>query len=280
MVDLRSCSNALFMPHSFYTEPGLHVEIYDILTSTGWAEAGTDVCFLLEQFRNITGPLLELGCGTCRAAIPLGEAGFEVHGLDASSAMLSVARAKQERLPAPVATRLLLTEGNMREFKFAIQFGGVYSTFRSFQNLLSSEDQESCLRCIHRHMRPDGILILNLFDPLYDLLLRSERTGVISSRFVTHPISGNKVQIEVLRRVNDPLSQCFTETWQFTEFGPDNDGLLRQEEETLRMRWTFRYEMRHLLRLCGFRVLEEYSDFQRSPPSYGKEQVWIAVKNY
>jgi hypothetical protein len=54
------------MPHSFYTEPGLHVEIYDIVTSTGWAEAGTDVCFLLERFRNITGPLLELGCGTGR----------------------------------------------------------------------------------------------------------------------------------------------------------------------------------------------------------------------
>jgi hypothetical protein len=44
------------------------------------------------------------------------------------------------------------------------------------------------------------------------------------------------------------------------------------------MRWTFRYEMRHLLRLCGFRVLEEYSDFRKSPPSYGKEQVWVAVK--
>jgi hypothetical protein len=45
------------------------------------------------------------------------------------------------------------------------------------------------------------------------------------------------------------------------------------------MRWTFRYEMRHLLRLCGFRVLEEYSDFDKSPPSYGKEQVWVAVKS-
>jgi len=249
------------------------------MTSTDWAEAGTDVCFLLEQFRNITGPILELGCGTGRAAIPLAEAGFEVHGLDASSAMLSVARSKRERLLAPVATRLFLTEGNMREFKFAIQFGGVYSTFRSFQNLLSSEDQESCLRCIHRHMRPDGILVLNLFDPLYDLILPSERTGVISSRVLTHPISGNKVQIEVLRRVNDALSQCFEETWRFTELGPDNAKVVRHEEETLRMRWTFRYEMRHLLRLCGFLVLEEYSDFQKSGPSYGKEQVWIAVKD-
>ena len=53
-------------------------------------------------------------------------------------------------------------------------------------------------------MRPDGILVLNLFDPLYDLLLPGERQGVISSRVVTHPISRNMVRIEVLRRVNDP----------------------------------------------------------------------------
>ena len=266
------------MPHSFYTEPSFHIEIYEILTCTDWAEAGADACFLLERFRNITGPILELGCGSGRAAIPLAEAGFEVHGLDASSAMLSVARAKQERLPAPVATRLFLTQGNMRKFEFAIQFGGVYSTFRSFQHLLSAEDQESCLSCIHRHMRPDGILVLNLFDPLYDLLLPGERQGVISSRVVTHPISRNPVRIEVLRRVNDPLSQCFAETWRFTELGPDNSTVVRQEEETLKMRWTFRYEMCHLLRLCGFRVLEEYSDFKKSPPIYGKEQVWIAAK--
>src|ERR1700731_3447146 len=72
------------MPESFYAKPGLHVEIYDIMTSTGWAEAGTDVCFLRERFGSVTGPLLELGCGTGRAAIPLAEAGFVVHGFDAS----------------------------------------------------------------------------------------------------------------------------------------------------------------------------------------------------
>lgn|SRR5215469_7877526 len=119
------------MPESFYAKPSLHVEIYDILTGADWTEAGGDVYFLRERFRNITGPVLELGCGSARAAIPLTEAGFVVHGIDASSAMLSVARAKQQRLPASVARRLFLTQGDMRGFEFTIQFGGVYSTFRS-----------------------------------------------------------------------------------------------------------------------------------------------------
>jgi hypothetical protein len=34
--------------------------------------------------------------------------------------------------------------------------------------------------------------------------------------------------------------------------------------------------MRHLLELAGFEDLTEYSDFDRSSPAYGAEQVWIA----
>jgi hypothetical protein len=53
---------------------------------------------------------------------------------------------------------------------------------------------------------------------------------------------------------------------------------MRQEEEILRMRLTYRYEMRHLLELAGFEVEAEFSDFDRSPPTYGREQVWVARK--
>jgi len=34
--------------------------------------------------------------------------------------------------------------------------------------------------------------------------------------------------------------------------------------------------MRHLLKLAGFMVEAEFSDFSRSPPAYGKEQIWVA----
>ena len=34
--------------------------------------------------------------------------------------------------------------------------------------------------------------------------------------------------------------------------------------------------MRHLLQLAGFNVEAEFSDFDGSPPAYGKEQIWIA----
>ncbi|WP_267885979.1 hypothetical protein [Sinorhizobium sp. PC2] len=32
----------------------------------------------------------------------------------------------------------------------------------------------------------------------------------------------------------------------------------------------------NLLELSGFEVIDLYSDFSRSPPDYGREQLWIA----
>jgi len=44
----------------------------------------------------------------------------------------------------------------------------------------------------------------------------------------------------------------------------------------LRLRWTYRYEMRHLLELTGFEVEAEFSRFDRSPSVYGREQIWVS----
>ena len=52
--------------------------------------------------------------------------------------------------------------------------------------------------------------------------------------------------------------------------------VLRQAFENLTLRWTYRQEMRYLLELTGFQIEAEYSDFAESPPSYGKEQLWLA----
>ena len=37
-------------------------------------------------------------------------------------------------------------------------------------------------------------------------------------------------------------------------------------------------EMRYLFELTGFEVVAEYSDLFRSPPAYGKEQLWVLRK--
>jgi hypothetical protein len=45
------------------------------------------------------------------------------------------------------------------------------------------------------------------------------------------------------------------------------------------LRWTYRWELHQLLKLCGFAVEAEYSDFAGSAPAYGKELITIS-QNY
>lgn len=259
---------------SFYSRHGLHVQIYDDLTAREWDTPQNDTSFYLEEAIASGGPILELGCGTGRLVIPLLSTGFDVHGLDANTAMLAVARQKRKQLPAEVAKQLQLHHGDMCEFELGQQFAFIFVAFRSFQNLLTPEAQRQSLICVREHLSPDGKLIINLFDPRYDLILPGRQESVWPATKVIHPASGNNVLVETLERVNDPLTQTFRERWRFTE--TDSNGeLVRQEEEHLRLRWTFRYEMRHLVESCGFVVVSEYSDFQRSPPKYGKEQIWV-----
>jgi hypothetical protein len=42
------------------------------------------------------------------------------------------------------------------------------------------------------------------------------------------------------------------------------------------LRWTYRWELRHLLEVCGFTVEAEYSDFTGAAPAYGEEMIVVA----
>ena len=51
--------------------------------------------------------------------------------------------------------------------------------------------------------------------------------------------------------------------------------IVREEHETLHMRWCYRQEMRYLFELTGFSVVAEHGDFLGGAPGYGTEQIWV-----
>ena len=257
-------------PPGFYMREGLNAETYD----TGSELPQADVDFFLDMALQSGGPVLDLGCGTGRVAWPLGDAGLEVVGLDRSEPMLHRAEAKRSAHPDAGAVRFALA--NMEKFQIPETCGLALSAFRAFQALLTPEAQRSCLECVRGALRPGGRLVLTLFDPLLDRCTPDAGPGSIS-RGARRTPTGHPVEVRVVARSNDPVRQILEEIWCFSE--RDADGhVLREEEERLQMRWTYRYEMRYLLELSGFEVEGEFSDFQRSPRAYGREQIWIASR--
>lgn len=153
----------------FYSRDALNVATYDARTADAAADGVLrgDIDFYGRLAGRTGGPVLDLGGGTGRVAILLAEAGFEVWCLDLSSGMLE--RGKARVAGTPLAERIRFVHGDMRSFDLEERaFGLAIAPFRAFQLLLEAADQRSCLAAIRGHLRPGGILALQLFDPMLD----------------------------------------------------------------------------------------------------------------
>jgi SAM-dependent methyltransferase len=189
--------------------------------------------------------------------------------------MLSQAFAKLAHCPSKTQDRVRFVEADMADFRLDQSFDAVLIPARGFAFLLTIDLQRACLARVFDHLRPGGVLSVHLFDPRLDLCL----PGLTGGRAETgvDPATGRTYRVEVLSRENDALAQVLRERWRFSELDASGSAI-RVEEEQLALRWTYRYEMRHLLELAGFRSIVEYSDFQRSPAAYGREQVWVCER--
>ena len=77
------------------------------------------------------GHALELGIGTGRIALPLQEAGVEVHGIDASEAMVAKLRKK------PGGDSIPVTLGNFADVAVKGRYDLVFVLFNTFYALLT-----------------------------------------------------------------------------------------------------------------------------------------------
>jgi ubiquinone/menaquinone biosynthesis C-methylase UbiE len=258
----------------FYEGPGsLFVEAYDAFYSDAPPQIAGDVAFYDGLARQTGGPVLELACGTGRIALALAAAGLDVVGVDTSEGMLTIARRKAAELPAGARDRVTLINQDMSELNLGRRFGFIVIPFRSFQHLLTIDLQRKCLQGIHRRLEPSGRLALHLFDPRLDLL--SGQSSPAPKLSGTHPATGRRYAGEVLETRFDHVAQVRTDLWRYSEIDASGKAVA-EDRRAMRLRWTYRWELHHLLELCGFAVEVEQSDFAGAGPAYGKELIIVA----
>ncbi len=112
------------------------------------------------------GPVLELGCGTGRVAIPVVKAGAQLVGIDLSAPML--ARARKRLVRARLTSRALLVRGDIRQLPFRSRrgFGLVMAPYGILQSLTRERDLEATLQSVARVLRPGGLFGLDLVPDL------------------------------------------------------------------------------------------------------------------
>jgi SAM-dependent methyltransferase len=237
-----------------------------------------DVAFFVEAAKAATGPVLEIGCGTGRVLIPIAQAGIEIAGLDLSPQMLQVCRERLQAEPEAVQARVQLVQADMRDFELDPHFRLATLPFRPFQHLTTVAEQLACLKSIHRHLVHGGRLILDLFNPSLEALVRDD----VGQELGDEPEFTMPDGRRVIRRhkivARDRFSQVNQVELIYDVTHPDG----RQERlvHAFAMRYLFKFEAEHLLARSGFEVEQVYADFDQHPygSTYPGELIFVAKK--
>lgn len=226
-------------------------------------ESRDDVTFFVNQAKSIGGDVLELGCGTGRVLIPTVTESNHLVGLDLSPVMLKKCEDKIHQLPDELQSRIQLLQSNITSFELEKQFDLITIPFRAFHHLISVEEQLSCLKCVKNHIKPNGLFILDLFNPVLQRLLDEKSAeSVFEEPEVTLPDGRKVTRIQSNQSPNPNLQtvQCKHE-YHITETNGEHTSFTTKYP----MRYFFRYEVEHLLARVGFKIEVVYSDYKQTP---------------
>jgi SAM-dependent methyltransferase len=246
------------MPDALYDS--VIADFYD--ASPLVARRTQDVAFYKERAVKSGVPVLELGCGTGRIAVPLAEAGLPITGLDISPRMLERAEQRRSTLPPDLRGLLRLVRGDMTNFDLHEQFPLIIIPFRPFQHLMTVPEQLQCLASVRRHLATGGRLIMDFFqtdaarmhDPSFlephfvaEYEMSGGRKVRLTERIAAFHRAEQRNDVEMVFEVTAPSRPAERHVFAFT------------------FRYFFRYEVEHLLARTGFKITELFGDFDRSP---------------
>lgn len=219
-----------------------------------WSRSVTeDVDFYVAEARKTGGPIVELGVGTGRIAIPTARAGVRVIGVDSSRAMLDVCRRRAEA--AGVEELLDLRVGDLRRPPVDERVRLVTSPFRALLHLGTDEARRAALAAVWALLVPGGRFLFDVFAPS-------------------------------LRDVEDTHGRWLEREpgiWERADWDLESRVLtlaVRGEsgETAMQLAWISTPEWRALLEEGGFEIVACYGWFDMSPWSGGEDTVWIAAR--
>ncbi len=237
------------------------------------AQMEGDVDFYVRRAREAApGPIVELGVGTGRIAIPIAQAGIDVLGVDVSEPMMTEGRRRADA--AGVGDGIRFVPGDMRDFVSDPPVSLVTIPFRSFLHLTTTEDQLRTLESIRESLVRDGRIVLNVFIPDPHVISAQNGRRNFLSEFIDE--KGRRCELYSL-----PVYETATQRIHMQAIceAYDGDRHVESAEAALELRMVYRFEMEHLLVRAGFEVEALYGWFDERPVTEeSREMIWVARK--
>ena len=222
-------------------------EVYDQMYPMR-ANVGPTVDALAELTSN--GAALELGVGTGRIALLLAERGVEVHGIDASEAIVAKMRAKPggDAIPVTISD---FSEFRLRDGASDKKFSLIYVVFNTLFQATSQEAQVQCFRSAAAHLTDDGVFVVEAFVP--------DPTRFVRMRDDDVTMTVNEEEIALIDLVkHDPVKQHVSSQEIFT-------GESGVKFYPVQVRYSWPSELDLMAQLAGMRLRERWGDWDGSP---------------
>ncbi|MGI8588333.1 MAG: class I SAM-dependent methyltransferase [Chloroflexia bacterium] len=242
-----------------------------------YSDYDADLRFFREYAGQVAGfrehaRILEPACGSGRVLTALAEDGHLCTGLDASLAMLALAR--RRAADAGLADKIRLVEGRMEALPDGLgSFDLALCALNSFGYLATQAEQIAALEGIHGVTAPGGWLLLDLSPVGAD---------------GPFPASGEMIhQGSWPRQGGGEVSKFVTGTWDSAEQQQhvrwiydetDAEGRLTRTVIPQTIRYTHRWEVQLLLERTGFRLTELYGSYLFSGYSAESERMIIVAE--
>src|SRR5581483_772491 len=127
-----------------------------------------EVAWYASHLPRDAGSLLEAMVGTGRLLAPLRDAGFAIHGVDASQPMLDAClmrlrhdEVRRENVPSSGRSANLFRQ-NSAALNLPFRYGAIYTAAGSFQLLADPAEAGSALSRFRAHLVEPGLLLLDL----------------------------------------------------------------------------------------------------------------------
>lgn len=203
---------------------------------------------------------LDLACGTGTAAAELARRGWQVTGLDASAAMLDVARAKAEAQGVKVEW----IQGDMRAFRLPSRYGLVTCFFDALNYLLEPHELQTTFERVREALLPGGLFV---FDMNTDRGLQGWEEGEFVQIFPG--------LVSFMREVYDPARRIAQVRLSF--YLADEPGYRRIEEVHLERGYTLE-EVRGALAAAGFTTAQLFDCLTLDPAGAATRRVAVAAR--
>lgn len=228
-----------------------------------------DIEAIVHLAQEMDGPVLELGSGTGRLLTPLARVGLPITGVDISSELLAIARDKVARMAT--GKQITLVEADMRTLALAQRnFAFAFCTSNTLMHLADPDDQLAALQAAADHLRPGGLLMVDLFHP--DIARLIDVDGVQELADHWQRADGTQVLKWSVRSL-DLAEQRQDTLFIYEETAPD--GSIRRTLCPFALRYLWRNELTLMLERVGLTVEAVWGDFEGTPYGDGAEHLIV-----